>query len=88
MVLNHPPAPNQKWAHSVCSHVKLRQVLDDPDITSIETDILMGTHERLVSEITAAADKVESCPPLTKSNDTSGTGVCRRENVAIWRSHP
>jgi hypothetical protein len=38
------PSPNQSWSHSTCSISKLSRALNDPSITAIETDILMGWH--------------------------------------------
>jgi len=36
------PRAQQRWVHSCCSLEKLRRALNDPDITAIESDILMS----------------------------------------------
>lgn len=82
------PSPNQKWAHSVCSHVDLKQALKNEHITSIETDILIGTHEHPIPD---TADEVESTTrtsSLTNNEVADINGeVTHVENVAIM-CHP
>ena len=36
------PTPEQVWSHSTCSIQDLQNALDDPTVTAIESDILMG----------------------------------------------
>lgn len=36
------PSPQQVWAHSCCSRSSLKTALQDPTVTAIEADILMG----------------------------------------------
>lgn len=36
------PNATQKWAHSTVTKSKLQNALEDPDVTSIEADLLMG----------------------------------------------
>lgn len=53
------PKPNQTWAHAVSSKVELENALNDPNITAIESDILMG------HKISPT-----SSPSTTRSSDT------------------
>mmetsp|Transcript_14588 Transcript_14588/g.22515 ORF Transcript_14588/g.22515 Transcript_14588/m.22515 type:complete len:323 (-) Transcript_14588:223-1191(-) len=90
MVKQLLPSPDQKWAHSVCSHAALKQALKNEKITSIETDILIGTHER--SALVETAEGVESSlasASLTDNDEKEryNNEVTRVENVAIM-CHP
>jgi len=41
-LLPHPPAASQMWVHSCCSLARLERALDSPEVTAIETDIIMA----------------------------------------------
>lgn len=40
------PGPKQSWAHSACRRAKLEHVINDPKVTAIEADIMMGMDSR------------------------------------------
>ena len=55
---NLPPT-QQQWSHSTITIQQLRHALDDPNITSIEADILMGA---IKADTQGAATAVECSP--------------------------
>ena len=59
------PNPEQNWAHSTCTIEELTKALDDPFITAIEADIVMGYD---VNDETNQVQAIMAHPPSWESN--------------------
>lgn len=59
------PHPKQSWAHSTCSLEELNEALNNPNITAIEADILMGYD---VKDSNKRIQPIMSHPPLDHSD--------------------
>lgn len=65
------PSPKQTWAHSTCTIKELLDAVNDPSITAIEADIVMGFD---VNDNTGENDNnigtqpIMAHPPLTESD--------------------
>ena len=59
------PHPKQSWAHSTCSLEQLNEALNNPSITAIEADILMGYD---VTDSNKRIKPIMSHPPLDQSD--------------------
>jgi len=72
------PSSKQTWAHSIVSKDLLERTLEDPNITAIETDILLGydtttTHEEGTTNELGHKIPIMAHPPDTESDLSVGT---------------